>query len=78
MKGLVSSQESHYILFFIYRFSSAVEHHSHKMIVTGSNPVADTNQHRVVIQLVECYIWDVVVAGSSPVYPTKVKILNKF
>ena len=25
---------------------------------------------RVVIQLVECYIWDVVVAGSNPVYPT--------
>ena len=27
-------------------------------------------QYRVVIQLVECYIWDVVVAGSNPVYPT--------
>ena len=26
--------------------------------------------NRVVIQLVECYIWDVVVAGSNPVYPT--------
>ena len=27
-------------------------------------------RNRVVIQLVECYIWDVVVAGSNPVYPT--------
>ena len=28
--------------------------------------------NRVVIQLVECYIWDVVVAGSNPVYPTNI------
>ena len=28
--------------------------------------------YRVVIQLVECYIWDVVVASSSLVYPTPV------
>ena len=27
---------------------------------------------RVVVQLVECVIWDDVVAGSNPVYPTKI------
>ena len=45
--------------------------------VTGSgglNPSLSAN--RVVIQLVECYIWDVVVAGSSPVYPTKLVYLR--
>lgn len=42
MKGLVSSQESYDIKFFILRLSSVVEHHSHKMIVIGSNPIVVT------------------------------------
>ena len=49
-----------------------VEHHFHKMIVIGSNPIAVTKK-RDVAQLVEFMVWDHDVAGPSPVIPTKVK-----
>ena len=57
--------------------SNWLTRHPFKVEIMGSSPIGITN-YMGVIQLVECYIWDVVVPGSSPGTHTNIPLqLNR-